>query len=119
MLEVGKQILSHPKMMDRVRNMSILCTLLASRDHLLDKASLVLAKVLLVYRVSTCTRHTCKRERESVCLCAFHVSWGPQTSSARFESSPLNLPPSLPPSMRTSPPPSPRTHRRSWAASTS
>ena len=41
----------YPKPLDRVRHMSVLCTILASRDHLVDKASLLLAKTLLAYRV--------------------------------------------------------------------
>ncbi|KAG1674116.1 hypothetical protein FOA52_015745 [Chlamydomonas sp. UWO 241] len=57
-VETGKTLLDKASsLMDRVRSMSVLCSILASRDHLIDKASLLLARVLVVYRERLGTDH--------------------------------------------------------------
>ncbi|GAX77087.1 hypothetical protein CEUSTIGMA_g4533.t1 [Chlamydomonas eustigma] len=60
-LEAGENLVSHNKVMDRVRNVSAICALLATRDRLLEKASLLMAKVLLVYREKVGAEHKLTR----------------------------------------------------------
>ena len=50
--QAGEELVLYGKVMDRVRNVGAVCSALASRDHLLEKASLLMAKVFLTYRVS-------------------------------------------------------------------
>ena len=49
--QAGEALVLYGKVMDRVSNVGAVCSALASRDHLLEKASLLMAKVFLTYRV--------------------------------------------------------------------
>ena len=66
--QAGDGLLAHGKVMDRVRNVQAVCSVLASRDHLLEKASLLMARVLLVYRVRRVTAGCCGEGSEKASL---------------------------------------------------
>ena len=59
-MQIGKQLLNHPRLMDRVAVTCHLCLLLAEHIHLADKAALLLARILTMFRVRRGTRESKK-----------------------------------------------------------